>query len=92
MKKDEIIEPNLVKKLLESNCKTINDIRDKEFKGDKLTDNEIIALHNFDKYRIFILNNEDSEEIFHKKYMQLQALANLSPFEEFLKEKYIITN
>ena len=58
----------------------------------KLSEKEKVALSNFDKYRIFVLNDQESEEVFHKKYMQLQAMANLSPYEEFLQDKYIITN
>lgn len=92
MKDQEIISQELLKKLVDSNSITINDIREKEFKEVSLSENEKLALYNFDKFRLFVLNQQDSEEIFHKKYMQLQALANLSPYEEFLKEKYVISD
>jgi len=45
-------------------------------------------LRNYEGYRIRKLNKVKDEEEFHDEYKVLQALANLSPFEEFLNEKY----
>lgn len=67
---------------------SINDIRDKEFSGAKLDHEERTALANFDRYRINVLNAQQSEEEFHYKYRQLQVIANLGNWREFLKEDF----
>ena len=67
---------------------TINDLRDKDYSNKDLAPNERLALKNFDRYRISVLNSQVTEDAFHKKYLQLQVMANLNPFEEFLKECY----
>lgn len=69
---------------------TINDLREKEFNQKELTPQEHLALKNFDRFRISQLNAQKSETAFNKKYLQLQVTANLTPFEEFLKEAYFI--
>jgi len=69
---------------------SINDLRDLEYKGIELTPQQRLALKNFDRYRINQLNSQTTEQKFHKKYLQLQVMANLTPFEEFLKETYYI--
>ena len=66
----------------------INDLRDKEFSGVKLTSEERTALFNFDKYRIDVLNAQTDEQKFHYKYRQIQVIANLSDWREFLKEDF----
>ena len=43
---------------------SINDLRDKEFSGVKLSAEEKFALSNFDKYRINVLNSIEDEEKF----------------------------
>jgi hypothetical protein len=77
------------------NCKSnlkdffsINDLREKDYQDISLLPNERLAIKNYDRYRITELNKQVSEDQFHNKYMQLQVMANLSPFEEFLKENY----
>jgi hypothetical protein len=67
---------------------SINDLRDKEFSGNKLTSEEKVALANFDRYRINVLNSQVEEEKFHYTYRQLQVIANLSDWREFLKEEF----
>ena len=69
---------------------SINDLRDKDYENVDLSTNERLALKNYDRYRIAELNKQTSEKNFHNRYMQLQVMANLSPFEEFLKEDYFI--
>ncbi len=66
----------------------INDLREKEFGGYKLSTEERTALANFDRYRLKILNSEPNEKEFHFKYRQLQVIANLSDWREFLKEDF----
>jgi len=67
---------------------SINDLRDKEFSGVKLTSEEKAALSNFDRYRINVLNAQSDEQKFHYKYRQIQVIANLSDWREFLKEEF----
>ena len=67
---------------------SINDLRDKEFIGIKLSSTERSALHNFDRYRIQVLNSQRDEEKFHLQYRQLQVIANLSDWQEFLKADF----
>jgi len=67
---------------------SINDLRDKEFSGIKLTSEERFALNNFDKYRINLLNSQEDEEKFHQHYRQLQVIANLTDWREFLKDSF----
>lgn len=72
------------------NFVSINDLRDKEFNSLDLNTNERLALKNFDRYRIKVLSNKTSEKEFHNSYQKLQVLANLSPYQEFLKEEYYL--
>ena len=69
---------------------TINDLRDFDYSGQPLSHQQRLALKNFDRYRIHQLNQQPNEAEFHKKYEQLQVMANLSPFKEFLKEDYFV--
>lgn len=68
---------------------SVNDLRDREFSGQKLTPEERQALNNFDRYRIKILNSSSDEETFHNNYRQLQVIANLGDWREFLKDEYL---
>jgi hypothetical protein len=72
------------------NFTSINDLRDLEYNSIDLTPNQRLAIKNYDRYRITELNKQSSENKFHNKYMQLQVMANLSPYEEFLKEDYFL--
>lgn len=67
---------------------SINDLKEKEYSNEDLSHEQRNALKNFDRYRISQLNNQPSEKAFQCKYLQLQAMANLSPYSEFLKEEY----
>ncbi len=67
---------------------SINDLRDKEFSGKYLSAEEKYALANYDKYRLSVLNAQTNEEQFHLHYRQLQIIANLGDWKEFLKETY----
>jgi len=66
---------------------SINDLRDKEDVG-KLSEEEKTALNNYNSYRVKKLSVASDEEDFHSLYRLLQVLANLSPFQEFLHDKY----
>ena len=53
---------------------SINDLRDKEYNKELLTEKEKMALINYDHFRTCELNNQKTEEAFHNKYIQLQVL------------------
>jgi hypothetical protein len=67
---------------------SINDLRDKEFSGAHMSAEEKRALQNYDNYRINLLNAQEGDEAFHKAYRQLQVIANLGDWKEFLKADY----
>lgn len=67
---------------------SVNDLRDREFSGEKLSAEEKTALANYDAYRISVLNAQENDEDFHAAYRQLQVIANLGDWREFLKEQY----
>ncbi|MBK6832957.1 MAG: hypothetical protein IPG89_01265 [Bacteroidetes bacterium] len=67
---------------------SVNDLRDREFSGEKLSAEEKTALANYDAYRISVLNAQENDEDFHAAYRQLQVIANLGDWKEFLKEQY----
>jgi len=73
---------------IETGAVTINDLREKEFNAKPLSVTQQKALANFDKFRISELNLQPDDISFHKRYRELQVMANLGNFEEFLKEKY----
>ncbi|PJB15290.1 MAG: hypothetical protein CO118_04145 [Flavobacteriales bacterium CG_4_9_14_3_um_filter_32_8] len=83
------INNNINNKETKTKCfLTINDLREKDYSNKELSPQERLAIKNFDRYRIIELNKQTSESKFHIKYMQIQVMANLSPYEEFLKEAY----
>ena len=63
---------------------SINDLRDREFNGEVLNEDEIKALKNFDRYRIDQLNGISDDKEFHERYRQLQVMANLGDWKDFL--------
>lgn len=67
---------------------SISDLKDKEFSGKKLSADERTALRNYDSYRLRILNSSADEETFHHNFRQLQVIANLGDWKEFLKAEY----
>jgi hypothetical protein len=67
---------------------SINDLRENEFNNEPLTPKEKQALANFDRFRINELNAQTDDMAFHQRYRELQVMANMYDFEEFLKEKY----
>lgn len=63
---------------------SINDLRDREFNGEVLSEDEKTALKNFDRYRIESLNGISDDKEFHERYRQLQVMANLGDWKDFL--------
>jgi hypothetical protein len=66
----------------------INDLRDREFKNEKLTEEEMQALLNFDRFRLSELNKVKGDFDFNARFCELQIMANLADYKEFLKEEY----
>lgn len=67
---------------------TINDLKEKELEGNELTELELKAVFNYDKYCLEELNKNLSESQFHLTYRLLGIIANMGPFEDFLDSKY----
>lgn len=63
---------------------SINDLRDKYYEGENLSDEELLAIQNYDAYRIEYLNTAENEDDFDKRYRELQIKANLNSFKDFL--------
>jgi hypothetical protein len=63
---------------------SINDLRDREFNGEALSEDERRALANFDRFRIEELNAQKSDMEFHERYRQLQVMANLANWKDFV--------
>lgn len=63
---------------------SISDIRDRYFEDQHLSDDELSALRNFDKFRLEILNGSINPSEFDQRYFQLQVLENLHPYQEFI--------
>ncbi|MFI5164391.1 MAG: hypothetical protein ACHQHP_03990 [Bacteroidia bacterium] len=70
---------------------SIGDLRDKEFRNETLTEEEAQALLNFDRFRLTELNKVKNDFDFNARYCQLQIIANLSDYKEFLKEEYFFS-
>lgn len=70
---------------------SINDIRDKYFENTPLSEQEKLALNNFDKFRMDYLNSAPNEEVFEKRYLEIQAKANLSAYTDFLNVENLKT-
>ena len=69
----------------------INDLRDKEFRNEKMTDEEMQALINFDRFCLTELNKVKGDLNFNARYCELQIMANLADHKEFLKEEYFFS-
>jgi hypothetical protein len=67
---------------------SINDLMDKYYNNEVLTDIETKAINRFNAYRIKYLNSQPNEEAFDQAYTKLQAMANLSDYKEFLNKEY----
>jgi hypothetical protein len=70
---------------------SINNLRDKEFCGESLTEEEQQAIKNFDRFRFAELSRIETSSEFNSRYNELQAMANLTDYREFLKEEYFFS-
>ncbi len=67
---------------------TINDLMDKYYSNEPLTETENKAIQRYNAYRIKYLNSQPNEEAFDQAYTKLQAMANLTDYNEFLNKDY----
>jgi hypothetical protein len=70
---------------------TISDLKAKEFRDDKLSEEEAQAILNFDRFRLAELNKIKNDFEFNARYCELQIMANLADYKEFLKEEYFFS-
>lgn len=63
---------------------TVNDLNDKLFEGENLSNDELLAIGNFEKFRLEKLNGVTSDLEFKLIYHKIQVMANLSPYTIFL--------
>ncbi len=68
---------------------TIKDLKEIDERISTLTPQHRLAMKNFDRYRFKILSGIKNEDQFHLEFQRLQTLANLSNYEEFLKDEYL---
>ena len=88
MQKKNLINKYIAKFNIEGTA-SINDLRDREFAGEPLSQDVVKALANYDHYRISQLNAQSSDIAFHEQYRQLQVIANLANWKDFLNlEKF----
>lgn len=67
---------------------SINDLREKEFSDEVLTEEEGRALLNFDRFRLSELNKLKEDSQFHSRYRELQVMSNLADYRLFLDDKF----
>lgn len=77
-----------IKKNNSALVESIGDLKNKQLSGERLSVEEKTALNNYERYKTHVLNSETDESKFHNKYKQLQVIANLGDWREFLKEEY----
>ena len=70
---------------------SITDLREKELRNEPLKEDEAQALLNFDRFRLSELNKTKSDFDFNARFCELQALANIMEYKEFLKEEYFFS-
>lgn len=63
---------------------SIDDLRDKEFSGKRLAEDERRALERFDQFRVEHLEKATDDEDFQRRYFQLRTWANLHSYKDFL--------
>jgi hypothetical protein len=71
---------------------SITDLKDKDFSGKLLRDEESLAITRYDAYRISYLNQAQTEEDYHKRFNELRVKASLSDWREFLKPEYAVAD
>ena len=67
---------------------SVNDLREKEFSDEPLTEEEGRALLNFDRFRLAELNKLKEDNQFHSRYRELQVMSNMADYRMFLDNKF----
>lgn len=70
---------------------SISDLREKEIRNEPLLEDEAQAVLNFDRFRLSELNKIKSDFDFNVRFCELEALANVMDYKEFLKEEYFFS-
>ncbi|MBI3500367.1 MAG: hypothetical protein HY063_01085 [Bacteroidetes bacterium] len=70
---------------------TISDLKAKEFRDEKLSEDEAQSILNFDRFRLNELNKIKNDFEFNARFCELQIMANLADYKEFLKEEYFFS-
>jgi len=78
----------LTKKNELSLTESIGDLKNKLASGVRLSVEEKTAVSNFERYKANVLNSVKDEKLFDNKFKQLQVIATLGDWREFLKETY----
>ena len=52
---------------------------------------ELLAMQNYDKFRLAFLNASKNEADFDQRYFQLQVMANLHQYTDFLDYDQLLT-
>lgn len=63
---------------------SINDLLIKELNAEKLSEEEIQALHNYYKFRNNLLRSATDDKDFSNKIKKLRVIANFTKWQEFL--------
>ena len=63
---------------------TINDLKDRLFNNESMTDEEHLAVKNFDSYRLDRLSKIDDDAEFEQVYLLIRAEANMLDYRQFL--------
>lgn len=63
---------------------SIDDLREKEFSGKALSEEERRALENYDRFRVEYLEKAEDDDDFQRRYFQLRSWANLHSYQDFL--------
>jgi len=65
-------------------AKTISDLKEDYFDGFVLSEEQKMALKNFDKLRVSVLSEADNDEDFQLKYFELQMKENTEDYHNFI--------
>ncbi len=89
--RQEIYKSYFANKELGEDTVCINDLQDKEYRNENLTEEEMQAILNFDRFRLSELNKVKNDLDFNARYCELQIMANIADYREFLKEDYFFS-
>ncbi|MBI2968589.1 MAG: hypothetical protein HYY40_12365 [Bacteroidetes bacterium] len=73
-----------------SGITSINDLKEMDENGRKLSNHQQDAILNYDRYRLYMLKTSKDDEEYRSRYELLQVMANLRQYDEFLNKKYNI--